>query len=114
MSDFRKRLAKALDSLEDEQVQSLITDALGAEKVIWPVIVCPNCGHDHKPAVEVADLNTRIKAVQILADQGKGRPAEQKTIDVNLNATVGSLHELSDEELGRIVDSETKELEGPS
>ena len=109
MSDLRERLAVVLDGIEDDAVRELVAEVFTGTKKqsVWHTFECRECDQKQRLEVEVevpaAKFAERVKALQMLLDQGKGRPAERKvqTIDVTVRH-LGELRELSDEQLAAI------------
>jgi hypothetical protein len=100
--DVRGKLADALAAIPDEDVRALVQDMLKATTTEWVAITCKSCGHPAKYPVEVGDAKTRAQVLQILADQGLGRPGLEQGVapaTVRRERYDGALDELSDEEL---------------
>lgn len=118
--DARVTLADVFDSIPglDEKYRELIEGLFASEKIreVSTAITCKCCGKERKYLVAVAMPNymDRAKALDVLLTQAKGKPAETKTIDLNLTAvkTRDELAEMSDEQLALIaaVKPERKEL----
>ena len=97
MSDLRSRINEALYATAKEKVTQLVDDLFDMKKPGrgW----CKQCGG--KVAAEFPDYKGQAQALALLMDQGKGKPAETRKVDVT--ATVKKdLAEMSDDELAAL------------
>lgn len=109
-SDARLSLERVFDSTPnlDAKWRQLIDDAFAAEKVrdVSVGITCKCCGKYRRYVIPVPlpDFASRTKALEALLTQAKGKPAETKTVDLNVRAatTRAELEALSDEQLALV------------
>jgi hypothetical protein len=66
----RERIAEDAARLYDEKIAAFFEDALSAEKTAWGT--CDGCRK--RFPVEVPDWNARAKVLELLLNQGYGRP----------------------------------------
>ncbi len=105
--DLRERISEHLDAVEDEAIVTLIKESLSAEKEVWATVKCKHCSREGKYTVPVPNWRERAQVLQILADQSKGKPAEEKRVVVDITARrLEDLRSLSDRELAEILDAE--------
>jgi hypothetical protein len=106
--DVRARISAALDDLPDETIRVLVSEALAAEKDTWVNVVCKECLHEARYTVSVPNWKERAQVLEILANQGKGKPPEtiRQTIGVGAIKTLEELEALSNEELAAIASGE--------
>lgn len=109
--DVRERLARFVDEIGDDQLREFVREAFTHEKTkqIYADIRCPDCDRRWRQevSVPVPDYKERAKAVEMILNQGKGKPAEQKTVTVSVTArTIRDLESASSEELAAIVAGE--------
>jgi hypothetical protein len=71
-STVRERIARAAEE-SSEQLQRFFEDALAADRKIWTS--CPTCSKRHE--VEIHDWNARTKVVEVMLNQGFGRPKSE-------------------------------------
>jgi hypothetical protein len=72
----RGRLARDAEALYEEKIQAFFEDALSADRKVWAG--CPNGRKRHE--VDVPDWQARAKVLELLLNQGYGRPkAEDET-----------------------------------
>ena len=113
--DVRGKLADALAAIPDEDVQGLVQDMLKATTTEWVAVTCKSCGHPAKYPVEIQDAKTRAQVLQILADQGLGRPGLEQGVAAPLTVRRekfnGALDELSDEELAAVAFGDSSDEE---
>jgi hypothetical protein len=69
-----------------DQLFGSLTEAIDAEITRWGD--CPNC--HHRVPVTFPDVRARTKAIEVLLDQGYGRPVE-KVVRQNAPAELDSL-----------------------
>lgn len=108
--DARQTLERVLDAVPDldEKYRQLIEDAFAAERIreVSVPITCKECGEQRKYVVQVPlpDLASRIKGIDLLLTQAKGKPAETKVVDLNVTAvkTRQELEAMSDEQLALV------------
>lgn len=74
----RERLREDAERIYDSLFRSL-EEAIESEVVKWGD--CPECGH--KVPVTFSDIRARTQAIQVLLDQGYGRPAESVRVNVD-------------------------------
>lgn len=89
MSDFRDKLGKDLDA-EYETVRDFLKEAVKATRKVWHT--CPDC--KHRSEVEIPDIKAGLHAVQLWTEQGKGKAAQAKAVDLtplDLNVDVNSM-----------------------
>lgn len=123
--DARLALERVLDSVPDldEKYRLLIEEAFAADRLreVSVPITCKECGEQRKYVVQVPlpDISARIKGLDLLLTQAKGKPAETKVVDLNVTAakTRAELEAMSDEELALIaaageLEKETDGIEG--
>lgn len=116
--DARVALEQVFDSIPDlpGKWRALILEAFESEKVreVSVAITCKACNEERKYLVPVHLPNwaDRAKAIDMLLTQAKGKPAETKTIDLNVMAaqTRAELEGMSDEQLAVIATAGRKEL----
>jgi hypothetical protein len=106
-TDARLSLERAFDAVPnlDAKFKKMLEELFTTEKVkmVWQTIVCPCCGKKrrHHLAIPVDDWNARVKALDLLLTQAKGKPAETKKLDVSITAakTRQELENASEEDL---------------
>lgn len=104
-ADFRQSLGRVLDETPelDDKLRSLIDQLFSSEtqKTTWVTIVCQECSKKRRYEVAVPQPNymDRIKAIDMLATQGLGRPGQSAKPPVSLDRTRAELEQASDEEL---------------
>jgi hypothetical protein len=115
-------LNQALDQFVAEQPDALRDLVAGAfeqekEKTAWVTSTCKHCKGKQREevVVRIPDYQARARAIETLLNQAKGKPAERKTVTVDV--THRGLEQLADDELrqlasGRaeVVDAEFREL----
>lgn len=128
--DLRRVLSDAWEKLDAEQKAEVDgyalaawTEALTATKgqlVKGVDIICKDCGQKrlYDIPIETPDLLTRVKALEILANQAWGKPPEQKEVTVNVGErTLEALESMSLHELAQLagdaVDAQWEPLELP-
>lgn len=93
--DLRERIDKILDAVPDDKIRELIDLALTSEKDSWAT--CTNCRH--RIPIKIPDLGARAKMLEVLINQGKGKPKETVKKEVVLRRVDEmSVNELDDEE----------------
>lgn len=92
----RDRFREDAEVHYDKLIDSLLA-AVGAEVTRWGD--CPEC--KHRVPVTFPDIRARTQAIQVLLDQGYGRPAATLQIQPLEEGLARSLRDLSDEELER-------------
>ena len=92
----RERFREDAEVHYEKLIDSLLA-AVGAEVTRWGD--CPEC--KHRVPVTFPDIRARTQAIQVLLDQGYGKPATTLQIQPLEDGLVRSLRELSDEELER-------------
>jgi hypothetical protein len=80
--DVRARLAEVLDEASDTTLRELVDQVLSADKQGWAT--CPSCAK--QVSVRIPDVVGRAKALEILANQGKGRPVERVHVDLSVSS----------------------------
>lgn len=108
--DARQTLERVLDAVPDldAKYRQLIEDAFAAERIreVSVPITCKECGEQRKYVIQVPlpDLASRIKGIDLLLTQAKGKPAETKVVDLNVTAvkTRQELEAMSDEQLALV------------
>lgn len=118
--DARQTLERVLDAIPDldEKYRQLIEDAFAAERIreVSVPITCKKCGKQCKYVVQVPlpDLASRIKGIDLLLTQAKGKPAETKVVDLNVTAvqTRAELASMSDEQLALLAGAQLEEDDG--
>jgi hypothetical protein len=79
MADLREVLDKVLDE-QSEEIKKLVQEAFKyeREREFWTLIVCKHCGKNGKYPVKVQlpDYKERVKALDLLMTQAKGKPKE--------------------------------------
>jgi hypothetical protein len=70
----REHIAKALESLDPDVINTFVKEALAAEKTVWGT--CDGCRK--KFPVDVPDWNARANVVDKLLTQGYGRPRTEE------------------------------------
>ena len=79
MADLREVLDKALDE-QSEQIRKLVEEAFRYErsKEVWTTVVCKHCGKSgrYSITVDLPDYKERVKAIDLLLTQAKGKPRE--------------------------------------
>lgn len=110
--ELRERLGSLLDGVSDETIKSLIEESLAADKTISVEIFCKHCRRSGKYPVDIPDIQARVKALDVLVNQAKGKPKETTQVDVNVQARSVEGMTLAELELeeARLV----RELEAPS
>lgn len=105
-SDLRDRLASKLDIRDDKELDDLLDAIFTAEKDAY--VACRKCGV--KTPAPVPDVVARAKALDLLLNQGKGKPAQ--TVRHEHSGTVGlkPISEMSLEE----IDAELRGLPAPT
>lgn len=68
--DVRSRIAADLARDYDGTIGSFFQEALGAERETWAT--CSKC--NHRTRVDVPDWSARTRALQLMIEQGYGRP----------------------------------------
>lgn len=113
MGDVRERLARFVDEIGDDELREFVREAFSheREKRVYADVRCPKpgCGHrwSEEVRVPVPDYKERAKAVEMILNQGKGKPAEQRVVQVSVTArTIRDLELASSEELAAIVAGE--------
>ena len=106
MSDLRHAINAALDEVaadEPEAIRSFVQEAfaLEREKEVWAPVTCKHCRRSGKYVVQVKipDYRERTKAIALLLDQAKGKPAETKRIEATVDLGLRDMKQLSTEEL---------------
>jgi hypothetical protein len=89
----RERFREDAEKHYDKLIASLL-DALEAETVRWGD--CPNC--KHRVPVSFPDIRARTQAIQVLVDQGYGKPTETTRVET----PESRVRQLTDEELRRV------------
>lgn len=114
MVDIRSRIEQALDGIADETVKALVEEAITSTKQVRVDYTCPKCKKRNIIYLPGPDPIARAKALEILANQGKGKPQESKKITVSVHHTIS---QMTNEQLAaiaegkeNIVDAEFKEL----
>lgn len=108
--DARLALERVLDAVPDldEKFRGLIEEAFTVERMreVSVPITCKECGEQRKYVVQVPlpDISARIKGIDLLLTQAKGKPAETKVVDLNITAaqTREELEAMSDEQLALV------------
>jgi hypothetical protein len=72
-SSVRERIARDVERHYDASIAAFFEDALAAEKVAWAD--CSTCRHRVK--VSVPDWGARVRALELLLNQGFGRPSSE-------------------------------------
>lgn len=106
-SDARAALEQVFDSIPnlDRKWRTLVEEAFAAEKVrdVSVGITCKCCGKYRRYVITVPlpDWSARVKALDLLLTQAKGKPAETKVVDLKVFAakTRDELARMSDDEL---------------
>ena len=123
MPDPRKDLAAAYEQMgskQQEQIQQLMFElweqTLSATKDqrVTQVIICKSCAkrHLYDFPVQVPDVLTRLKAFEVLANQMLGKPAETRTVEVEVRHWTPELIEgASDAELLELASAEDADWE---
>ena len=113
--DLRRVLSDAWEKLDDEQKHEVDTWALEAwqaslsatkeQLVKGYLIICKDCAsrHIYDIPVQVPDVLTRVKALEILANQAWGKPAETQRVEINVGErTLEALEAMPLHELAQI------------
>ena len=113
--DLRRVLSDAWQKLDDEQKAEVDRWALDAWEAALSAtkdqvvkgyqIICKDCGQKrlYDIPVQVPDVLTRVKALEILANQAWGKPPEQKEVVVNVGErTLEALESLPLHELAQL------------
>jgi hypothetical protein len=82
---------------------ALFDDALTAERVMWRT--CGQCGNK-QVRVDVPDWNARLKVVELMLEQGFGKPAptDPRTLtDERVGQILADIGSASDDDLAGIV-----------
>lgn len=118
--DARAALEQVFDAIPDldQKWKTLIEEAFTAEKIrdVSVGITCKCCEKYRKYviAVPIPDWSARVKALDLLLTQAKGKPAETKVVDLKVFAaqTRDELERMSDEDLALVAAGtpNTKEL----
>jgi len=106
-TDARAALERVFDSIPDldRKWRDLLEAAFAAEKQreMWVAVECKHCNRPGKYRVTIAIANwmERAKALTMLLEQAKGRPAETKKLELSVLAaqTRMELEAASEEEL---------------
>jgi hypothetical protein len=77
---IRRRIADDLEAVYEERVSSFFTEALEATKDVWAT--CTHC--NRKTPVQTPDWNARTRALQLMIEQGYGRPKTEAAEDSNV------------------------------
>ena len=77
---IRPRLADDLESRYEKAI-AVLDAALVSKKKVSVSRNCPKCGCKHLEYAEVDDVNGAIKALEFFANQGLGRPGEDRSAD---------------------------------
>lgn len=85
--DLRDRLARFLDDQADDSLQDLVEAVFSATKDDWVTIACKDCGKHQRVPVPVPDVVARAKALDLLTNQAKGKPAQ--TVRHQHEGTIG-------------------------
>ena len=75
---IRPRLADDLESRYEKAI-AVLDAALVSKKKVSVSRNCVKCGCKHLEYVEIEDVNGAIKALEFFANQGLGRPGEDKS-----------------------------------
>jgi len=88
MTDLREVLDQALDE-QSEEIKKLVEQAFQQEKrrEIWVTITCKGCGRMAKypTVVDLPDYRERVRALDTLMTQAKGKPKETVKQEVTIN-----------------------------
>lgn len=114
-ADSRATLEQVFDAIPnlDRKFKQLIEDAFAAEKVrdVSVGITCKACDKYRRYVIPVPlpDFASRVKAIDMLLTQAKGKPPETKTVDLKVFAAKNraELEAMSDEELAIAAGEET-------
>lgn len=115
MGDLREALSKALESFDvEERSRQMWEQVFTAEKDVLVKavpIICRSCAkrHIYDITVPVPDLVKRTKALEVLANQAFGKPAERLEVDLTAK-TIAELESLPTEELARLAAGELRSL----
>lgn len=115
--DARQTLERVLDQVPDldAKYKTLIEEMFAAERMreVSVPITCKECGEQRKYVIQVPlpDLVSRVKGLDMLLTQAKGKPAETKLIDLNVTAahTRAELEGMSDEQLALLAAAQVEE-----
>lgn len=117
--DARATLEQVFDAIPDldKKYKQLIEDAFATEKLreVSVAVTCKCCGEQRKYVIQVPlpDWSARVKAIDLLLTQAKGKPAETKVVDLNVTAvqTRAELEAMSDEQLALVAASQDQPQE---
>lgn len=106
-TDARAALEQVFDAIPDldKKWKTLIDEAFKAEKIrdVSVGITCKCCEKYRRYVIPVPlpDWSARVKALDLLLTQAKGKPAETKVVDLKVYAarTRDELAQMSDEDL---------------
>jgi len=115
--DLRGRFKESLNRVPAEKLDELVDSILDVKKKVRVEEACRHCHKRQVWWVEVPDPVGQARAAAVLMDQAFGKPAEQRTVDVNVLVARSrqELEALSDSELvalAGVEEAEWKEL-GP-
>ena len=79
LEDARRRLQSRLEKgVSDEKLDELIDAALSIHKRVSVEIVCRGCSKRQMHWVEIPDAKSAVQTLEVLMNQGNGRPGESK------------------------------------
>lgn len=85
LKDARKRIQEQINSgVAEELVGSLIQAALDTKRRVWADFQCKSCSKHQRHLVEIPDHVAAAKVLEMLLNQGSGRPKEQEQAEASL------------------------------
>jgi hypothetical protein len=122
MADLRNVINELLDTIaadNPQAIRELVESTLSSEKEReeWVTICCKECGETRRYSVRVKmpDFKERTKALQILLDQAKGKPAETLKLEGGLTIRAqnitNEIPDMSREQLNAVIESAMTEQE---
>lgn len=95
---FRDVLSTVMDAdIDEDAARALLKEIFAAKKLVWADFTCKGCSQHQRQQVEVPDALGVAKALDLLGNQGKGKPVEKKQIEVTIG--LRSLDEMTLDEL---------------
>lgn len=77
--DARKRIDRQLEGLlTDQRLQEILDEALQIKKKGWADFSCKKCGARQRQQAEIMDTVGVTRVMDIMLNQAKGRPSEEK------------------------------------
>lgn len=85
LKDARKRIQEQINAgVAEELVDSLIRAALDTKRRVWADFSCKSCSKNQRHLVEIPDHVAAAKVLEMLLNQGSGRPKEQEAEEAGL------------------------------